>query len=101
MTDGGAGRAAGRRRSAEPGGLVNYVFGKVILVAQSYAPPDEEADTGLETPPHLRIRRISPNNGSEVWEYFQQRAPLDVGFDKGSIRLVFKKEVQVLKFATF
>jgi hypothetical protein len=90
--------------SAEPGGLVNYVYGKVILVAQSYRPVDEDNDgpaAGFATPAHLRIRRINARNGHEVWEYFQQRAPLDIGFEKNTIRLVYRKEVQVLKFATF
>jgi len=90
--------------SVEPGGLVNYVYGKVILVAQSYSPLDEDNEgpaASFATPAHLRIRRISARNGHEVWEYFQQRAPLDIGFEKNTIRLVFRKEVQVLKFATF
>jgi hypothetical protein len=92
----------------EPGGLVNYVHGKVVLVAQSYglSGPSEDEDgggpmSGFETPPHLRIRRLNPRNGHEVWEYFQERAPLDIGFDNNTVRLVFKKEVQVLKFTTF
>jgi hypothetical protein len=92
----------------EPGGLVNYVHGKVILVAQSYglSGPFEDEDgggpmSGFETPPHLRIRRLNSRNGHEVWEYFQERAPLDIGFDNNTVRLVFKKEVQVLKFTTF
>jgi len=93
--------------TAEPGGLVNYVSGKFIFTVQFYAPPeeDEESDsaihTGFETPPYLRIRRISPGDGHELWEHFQQRAPLDVQFDRNTIRLVFRKEVQVLKFMTF
>jgi outer membrane protein assembly factor BamB len=90
--------------SVEPGGLVNHVYDKVILVAQSYSPVDEDNDgptAGFATPAHLRIRRINARNGHEVWEYFQQRAPLDIGFEKNTIRLVFRKEVQVLKFATF
>jgi hypothetical protein len=36
-----------------------------------------------------------------MWEHFQQRAPLDVAFEKNTIRMVFKKEVQVLKFFSF
>ena len=36
-----------------------------------------------------------------MWEYYQERAPLDIQFDKNVIRMVFKKEVQVLKFHTF
>jgi len=93
----------------QPGGLVNYLHGKVILVVQSSGltgPHDDEEDSGgpmsaFTAPPHLRIRRLNPRNGHEVWEYFQERAPLDVGFDNNTVRLVFKKEVQVLKFMTF
>jgi hypothetical protein len=33
-----------------------------------------------------------------MWEHFQQRAPLDIQFDRNTIRLVFRKEVQVLRF---
>jgi hypothetical protein len=92
--------------SREPGGLVNHVVGKYIFVVQYYMPPEEDEDshtieTGFETPPYLRIRRLNPKNGSEIWEHFQQRAPLDIAFEKNTIRLVFKKEVQVLKFMAF
>lgn len=90
--------------SVQPGGLVNYVHGKIILVAQSYQPPDEDNEgpaAAFMTPAHLRIRRISASNGHEVWEYFQQRAPLDIGFEKNTIRLVFRQEVDVLKYTTF
>jgi hypothetical protein len=92
--------------NAEPGGLVNYCSGKFLYTVQSYMPPEPDeddpyhAETGFETPPYVRIRRINPSNGRLMWEHFQQRAPLDVQFDKNSIRLVFKKEVQVLKFFT-
>ena len=88
--------------SAESKGLVNYVSGRFVLAAQSSIPEDtEEADTGLEKKAWMRIRRISPNDGREVWEHYQERAPLDIAFDKNTIRLVFKKEVQVLRFPRF
>lgn len=90
--------------TAQPGGLINYVSGKFVFAVQSYRPSEEEQNgpqTGFETPPYLRIRRINPKNGSEMWEYFQQRAPLDVAFDRNTFRLVFKNEVQVLKFLSF
>jgi hypothetical protein len=84
-------------------GLVNYVSGKLVLTAQSYMPEERDedspgADTGFEKSPWLRIRRINPKNGREVWDHFQERAPLDIAFDQNTIRLVFKKEVQVLRF---
>ena len=87
---------------------MNYVSGNIIFVSSAYqAPdPDEEegpfASSGFSGPgSYLRLRRISPRNGSEMWEYYQERAPLDIQFDKNVIRVVFKKEVQVIKFNTF
>jgi hypothetical protein len=90
--------------TAELGGLLSYVSGKFIYTVASYQPDDDEdsspytPDTGFETPPYVRIKRIDPKNGHVLWEHFQQRAPLDVAFDQNAIRLVFKKEVQVLRF---
>jgi hypothetical protein len=87
-----------------PGGMISYVSGKFAYTVQSYMPeePDEDGpapvETGFEIPPSLRITRLNPKTGSPLWEHFQQRAPLDVQFDKNRIRLVFKKEVQVLKY---
>ncbi|SPE55666.1 putative Pyrrolo-quinoline quinone [Verrucomicrobia bacterium] len=87
---------------AQLGGLVNYVSGKFLYTVASYAPYEDEDDlsptTGFETPPYVRIKRINPRNGRVMWEHFQQRAPLDVQFDRNSIRLVFRKEVQVLRY---
>jgi hypothetical protein len=92
--------------NADQLGLVNYVSGKLVLTVDSYQPPEEDedspsTDTGFETLPYLRIRRLNSSNGHEVWEHFQQRAPVDIGFEHNTIRLVFKKEVQVLRFLVF
>ena len=90
--------------TAMPGGPVSYVVGKFIYTVQSYDPGDSEdqspyiVETGLETPPYVKIKMLNCKNGREVWEHFQQRAPLDVEFEKNTIRMVFRKEVQVLKF---
>jgi hypothetical protein len=90
--------------NAELNGLINCVSGKFIFTVKMYQPDEvDEADsvgpqTGSDTPPYLRIKRIDPRTGREMWEHFQQRAPLDIQFDKNTIRLVFKKEVQVLRF---
>jgi hypothetical protein len=90
--------------SSETGGLINYVSGKYMFTVKMYQPyePDEDdpftPQTGFETQPFLRIKRIDTQTGREMWEHFQQRAPLDIQFDKNTIRLVFRKEVQVLKF---
>jgi len=89
--------------STEPGGMVAYVSGKSVYVVQSYRPDEGEQDpyqpeTGFERLPFLRIKRINPKNGRQMWEHFEQRAPVDAQFDKNSIRLIFKREVQVLRF---
>ena len=81
------------------GGFINYVSGPFIYSVSSYSPQeDEDGGTEDRTPPYTRIKRINPRNGTEMWEHFEQRAPLDVQFDKNTIRLVFKKEVEVLRF---
>jgi len=92
--------------SAQPGGLVNYVSGKFVYTVQSFMPEEEEdnpyrQETGFEALPYTRIKRLNPKNGHQMWEHFQQRAPLDVRFDNNYIQLVFKKEVQVLKCMTW
>jgi hypothetical protein len=93
--------------TAMPGGSINYVIGKYIYTLASFDPGDEEdaspytPDTGFETKPYVKIKLINPKNGHVVWEHFQWRAPLDVEFEKNTIRMVFRKEVQVLKFVRF
>ena len=85
---------------------ISYVSGKYIYVVQTYDPGDEDADsplnikTGLETPPFIRIKRLRSSDG-QVLGHYQQRAPSDVRFSGNLIQLVFKKEVQVLKFLSF
>jgi len=89
--------------SVKPGGFISYLSGKYIYavyVHQSDA--DEEAAAALTGitphPPFIHIRRLSPGNGQIMWDYYQERAPLNVQFNGNMIELVFKKEVQVLKF---
>jgi outer membrane protein assembly factor BamB len=84
-------------------GRIGYLSGPFIYVVQSRQPEEEDPDnppmeTGLESRPFLKIQRINPKNGYPMWEYSQERAPLDVQFDRNTIRLVFRKEVQVLKY---
>jgi hypothetical protein len=92
------------RWTASTGGLVNYVSGKFIYSVFAYHADDDE-DSAQYTPDSmlgresvLSIKRLNPNNGRVLWEHVEHRAPLDVQFDQNTIRLVFKKEVEVLKF---
>jgi outer membrane protein assembly factor BamB len=90
---------------ATPPGPVTYVSGKFIYCVQSYTPigdDDRDSIMGMAgmpgTRPFLRIKRLKPSNGKEMWEHYENRGPLDIQFEKNTIRLVFKKEVEVLRF---
>jgi hypothetical protein len=83
---------------------VSYLSGKFIYTYYINDSGDG-ADSGMAaiagitpTPSFVRIRRINPGNGQIMWDYQQLRVPLDLRFDGNMIELVFKKEVQVLKF---
>lgn len=91
--------------SRETPSAVAYLSGPYIYTLQSFESyEDAEAgspyvvQTGLETQPFVRIKRLNPRNGKDLWEHVEQRAPLAVRFDRNTIHLVFKKELQVLKF---
>ena len=91
--------------ATQTGGPITYVSGKFIYTLQSYAPLEDdehpfEQKTGFETPPYVHIKRLNPKTGRQMWDFFEQRAPWDVQFDKNTIRLVFKREVTVLKYFT-
>jgi hypothetical protein len=91
--------------AAQPGGRVVYVSGKFVYTLESYSPYEDdettfEAKTGFETPPFLRVKRLNPKSGRQMWEYSRSKAPYDIEFDKNSIRLVLKNEVTLLKFFT-
>jgi len=90
--------------TVDVGGLVSYVSGKFIYCVRSYHADDDEESgpytmdsiAGRES--ELVIKRLNPKNGHVMWEHVQKRAPLEVQFDQNTIRLVFKREVQVLRF---
>jgi hypothetical protein len=89
-------------------GTISHLEDKFIYTV-SYVEPlgdDEElnpdlAALGIEKKPYVRIRRINPKNGQIMWDHFQQRGPVDVKIHKNVFQIVFKKEVQVLKFVSF
>jgi len=93
---------------AEPGGLVNYVSGKFIYSVYKYQTDDEDegvggytADSIMARHDTITIKRLNPSNGHIIWEHAQDQCPRDIRFDKNTIRMVFKKEVQVLRFFSF
>jgi outer membrane protein assembly factor BamB len=89
----------------EPGGFISYLSKNFIYTVEIYSPSEGErkmADMAGITPnpAHIIIRRINPKSGQVMWEYYQadKGAPLNVRFKDNSIELVFKKEVDVLKY---
>jgi hypothetical protein len=87
---------------AEPGNFVSYLSGKFIYTYYVNNAGDDSGMADLAgitpTPSFVRIRRINPRNGETMWDYQQMRAPLNLQFNNNTIELVFKKEIQVLKF---
>jgi len=89
----------------QPGGFISYLSKNFIYTVQIYNPSEEEnkmADMAGITPnaPHIWIRRINPGNGHVMWEYYEadKGATLNVQFKDNFIELVFKREVDVLKY---
>lgn len=89
-------------------GQVNYISGKFIYTVESHVTDEGTVEDdglgglgialGVTLRPHVRIKRLNPSNGRVMWEHFQQRGPLAVQFDKNQIQILFRKELQVLKF---
>lgn len=87
------------------GGRLAYLSGKYIYTMSYLGPLDEGEELspemvamGAQVKPYLRLRRINPRNGHVMWDYYQPRGPLDVRIHDNTFQVVFKKEVQVLKF---
>jgi outer membrane protein assembly factor BamB/endogenous inhibitor of DNA gyrase (YacG/DUF329 family) len=90
--------------SVKPGGYICYVSGKYLYTLQSYDPNPADVEVlsdtleGLQKPPYLHLARINPKNGRELWQFYQDRAPVYFRFNDNFIELIFKKEVQVLTY---
>jgi hypothetical protein len=93
--------------SIKPGGYVSYLSGKFIYTVESYDPnPADVEETSdmtaaLQKPPYLSIKRIRASDGRVLWEHAEDRCPVGVRFDENSLELIFKKEVQLLRYLTF
>lgn len=94
--------------SKETHGAIAYVSGDYIYSVQRHGELRDEEDESpygapavMAIPNFYRIRRINPRNGKEMWAHYEERAPLDIRFDKNRVHIVFKKEVQVLSCWSF
>ena len=94
--------------SVKPGGFVSYLSGKFIYVIESYDPNPTDHDemndltAGMQKPAYLRLSRLRPSDGRLLWDYYDRdRCPVNWHFDGNSIELIFKREVQVLRYLTF
>jgi hypothetical protein len=88
-------------------GEVCYVSGKLVYTAETHVGENNDEDDplralkiGLEIPPHIRVRRLDAGNGRVLWQHYQKRAPLDVRFEANTFQILFKHEMQVLRFFT-
>jgi len=94
--------------TVKPGGCVSYLSGQFIYLIEAYDPnPTDEDDlndmtTALQKPAYLRISRLRPSDGRILWDYYDSldRCPVNWSFDGNSIQLIFKREVQVLRYLT-
>ncbi|MBU6410650.1 MAG: PQQ-binding-like beta-propeller repeat protein, partial [Verrucomicrobia bacterium] len=85
--------------TSQPRGAVCYVSGPFIYASYSFDPGDVTGpEAALMGRPFLRLVRIDPGNGHVLWEYTEGRAPVDMQFDGPTIRLIFKKQVEVLHY---
>ena len=91
--------------NVQPGGFVSHVDGKFVFCFASHQAPDLDPDDLTTLPGMLNsamdIRRLDPKTGKVIWDYAERRAPLYQRFKGNIIELVFRKEVEVLKFITF
>ena len=46
----------------------------------------------------FRVRRVDSGTGKILWNHVQERHPLDVRIDQNTFQLLFRKEVQLLKY---
>jgi hypothetical protein len=90
--------------TTEPGGFISHVDGKFVFCFASHQADDSQDPDSLTTvivdKSAMDIRRLDPKNGKTLFDYPEQRAPLSVRFNGNVIELVFRKEVEVLKFLT-
>ena len=90
--------------TAEPGGFISHVDGKYVFCFASHQAADLDPDSLTTLPGMLDsamdIRRLDPKTGKTLFDYPEKRAPLSVRFNGNVIELVFRKEVEVLKFLT-
>jgi outer membrane protein assembly factor BamB len=95
--------------SADREGLVRYLSGKFLYtVASQHGDTAEDEDfdlpvlnTGMQKTPHVRIKRLDPSTGKVIWEHYHRHSPLDVRFEKNTISVLCRKEMQVLKYLAF
>lgn len=88
-------------------GAATYASGKFLYTIDTYRGDLEGKEgidaipTVLDVGPFIRLRRIDMATGKIKWGHVQERFPLDVRIEKNTFQLLFKKEVQLLKFMSF
>jgi len=83
-------------------GWVSRITGKFIYATESH--PGEDSGMlgmGRGIAAHVRIYRLDLADGTDLWEHYDNRFPLALDFQENTIQILFKKEMQVLKFIAF
>ena len=85
-------------------GHASYASGKFLYTFDAYmGDQGDDDDPNFEKSifyvgPFVRVRRVDSGTGKILWNHVQERHPLDVRIDQNTFQLLFRKEVQLLKY---
>jgi len=82
-------------------GWLARATGKFLYAVEWAAGEDGARPDPNRMAAHVRIHRLDPGDGEVKWEYYQAREPLAFDFERNTIQVVFKKEMQIIKFFSF
>jgi hypothetical protein len=89
-------------RIALPAIIAHNMNQERTLAVYSDQPPRDSSTTAPGPQPaagdSIILKRLNPKNGRVMWTHEEERAPLDMEFDQNTLRLVFRREVEALRF---
>ena len=82
-------------------GRAANVSGKFVYAVEWAAGNDHARLRPSVIPAHLRIYALDPKDGRPFWEHYDGREPIALDFHDNVMQVLFKKEMQLLKFVSF
>ena len=82
-------------------GRAATVTGKFVYAVEWAAGDDHARLRPSVIPAHLRIYALDPKDGKPFWEHYDGREPIALDFHQNLMQVLFKKEMQLLKFVSF